>query len=77
MIIEYIVNRRKINIIESNKYENLYRQLMRAYAGVQNKSAVLFNSIQKQNLVNCTEHEIVIINQLLADIVQIGLQISE
>ena len=32
---------------------HLYRQLMRAYAGVQNKSAVLFNSIQKQNLVNC------------------------
>lgn len=31
----------------------LYRQLMRAYAGVENKSSDLFNAIQKQNLVNC------------------------
>ena len=32
---------------------NLYRRLMYAYSRVDNKSAKLFNSIQKQNLVNC------------------------
>lgn len=31
----------------------LYRQLMKEYAGVENRTAKLFNSIQKQNLVNC------------------------
>ena len=31
----------------------LYRQLMRSYATVENKSSDLFNVIQKQNLVNC------------------------
>lgn len=31
----------------------LYRQLMRSYASVKNKSSDLFNVIQKQNLVNC------------------------
>lgn len=31
----------------------LYRQLMLAYSEVENKSSDLFNSIQKQNLVNC------------------------
>ncbi len=31
----------------------LYRQLMRSYANVENKSSDLFNVIQKQNLVNC------------------------
>lgn len=31
----------------------LYRQLMRSYASVKNKSSGLFNAIQKQNLVNC------------------------
>ncbi len=31
----------------------LYRQLMNRYARVENKSSELFNSIQKQNLVNC------------------------
>lgn len=31
----------------------LYRQLMLAYSNVENKSSDLFNSIQKQNLVNC------------------------
>jgi len=31
----------------------LYRQLMLAYSKVDNKSSDLFNSIQKQNLVNC------------------------
>ncbi len=31
----------------------LYRQLMRSYAAVENKSTDLFNAISKQNLVNC------------------------
>jgi len=31
----------------------LYRKLMRAYSQVNQKSSDLFNSIQKQNLVNC------------------------
>lgn len=31
----------------------LYRQLMKSYANVENKSSDLFNVIQKQNLVNC------------------------
>lgn len=31
----------------------LYRQLMKEYAEVENRTAKLFNSIQKQNLVNC------------------------
>ena len=31
----------------------LYRQLMKSYSKVENKSADLFNAIQKQNLVNC------------------------
>lgn len=32
---------------------HMYRQLMLAYSEVENKSSNLFNSIQKQNLVNC------------------------
>ncbi len=31
----------------------LYRQLMNEYSKIENKSSNLFNSIQKQNLVNC------------------------
>ncbi len=31
----------------------LYRELMKRYSSVENKSADLFNVIQKQNLVNC------------------------
>ena len=36
---------------------DLYRRLMFAYAHVENKSSELFNSIQKQNLVNCRTTE--------------------
>ena len=32
---------------------SLYRELMRMYSKVENKSSYLFNVIQKQNLVNC------------------------
>lgn len=35
----------------------LYRRLMYAYSRVDNKSSKLFNSIQKQNLVNCRTTE--------------------
>lgn len=35
----------------------LYRAMMREYAKVENKSANLFNRIQKQNLVNCRNIE--------------------
>jgi len=31
----------------------LYRELMRQYSGIENKSTSLFNEIQKRNLVNC------------------------
>ena len=35
----------------------MYRRLMYAYSHVDNKSSKLFNSIQKQNLVNCRTTE--------------------
>ncbi len=35
----------------------LYRRLMYDYSNVENKSSTLFNSIQKQNLVNCRTTE--------------------
>ena len=32
---------------------NLYRELMRQYSSINNKSSSLFNEVQKRNLVNC------------------------